>query len=321
MSDSLILELKKHKEDLKQVESMIEVQNEMLDTEPDSFAYKLSMKSLQSHRESILNSIKELEEVYNVVWLDVKLDSPDISAGTVPIDVIVNALSGLQDMVYSIAQAIHRGVSERGRIPADILSECRLHLTNVYAGSFGMNIEGSSSTNILGENLLKEAVARLGNVLEAGSETETLMEQITDLGSRTVQKYKVWLGRLEKSSINLSVKWKDKDKQSRTWNKSCQDIGQIRKSLENIRKEAPVTIDMRGTLMGASLLTDNIDFIDSQTNERISGKALVDIRPMLTEYFGKECIATFKKETYHNNYTGRTKYVWTLMKLAENIKY
>lgn len=127
--------------------------------------------------------------------------------------------------------------------------------------------------------------------------------------------YKDWLSKLESANVELSVKWKNEQGNLKSWYQTPLGMQKIRSSLDIIKEVTVEEVILHESLMGASLLKGSFEFIDSEKQEKISGKTKAEIRHMMKEYFGRECKATFQKEVLHNTTTDQLKVTWTLVNL------
>lgn len=318
MEYNILADLRRQRNSLNELQDLIDNQKKFCETEPNSFAYELALQSLQAQKDTVVNRISKLESDYNIVKVDLKINSPQIAEEIVPVNTLANVLLGFQNLINSVAQAIHGGLSvEKGPIANEIVKSCQLNLTNTYAGSFGMQLEGLSQSDMLGKGLLSESLSRLGTIFETGDETEKLLEQFGDLGGRTVHRYKDWLNKLEISNVSLDLKWLDETGLQKAWQQTPTSINKIRKSLDDIKEISVKQVTIEGALMGASLIRDRFEFICDNSEEKINGKVIGEIRPLIQKFFGKKCIAILQKEVLYNNATDTSKATWTLLKLAD----
>lgn len=315
---NILEELKYLRSKAFELDKLIEEQSKQI----VDFADELTLYSLRNQKKYLNDKIDKISRDNNVVSLDLRLQSANILEEIVPISTLSDILAGIQDLIYSIGQAISSGVvNQRGPLPSDISRSCQMNLTSTYAGSFGMIIEGIAEKDILGYSPLEESTNRLKKVLQVEDNTEELIDVFSDLGSKTVNKYKNWLSKIEGSNTTINLKFKDDNGQTKVLTRTPEQIKTIRSSLDNIKEVHVNEVEITGTLMGASLITDKFEFVaDGDDTLKISGKVVTEARGMMKEYFGKTCTARLQKEVFYNSSTDRSRTTWTLLKLLDQVK-
>lgn len=311
MRNDKLNNLREFREDLSKVRKLILNQRKLIDKDPNSFAYQISLQSLECRKKEIEMDIKYIEDELGLVSLDLKLDSPDILLGAIPLDILGNAMIGLQRVVNNIAQAVSLGPTERGPFSNEVIKSSQLQLSAIYPGSFGMYLDGMSEEDLLGESLLKISLDKLREVLEIEDEME-FVNQLDELGFRTINAYKDWLGKLEMSEVTMEVKFNETIAESPII-KTPDDMVAIRKSLENIAEPKLEEISLIGVFTGGNIRNGNFEF--SSEGEIMSGKATIEVRGKFKDfYLGEKLKAVFDKKTFE----GISKTVW-LMKDIEKL--
>lgn len=293
------------RDDLSKLRKLITNQTQLVSQEPDSFAYRLSLQSLNHRKQEIEDTIKTLEDEIGIISLDLKLDSPNISSGSIPLEILGNSMIGLQKLVNNIAQSLSQGPIERGPFGSDIIQLSQLQLTRIYPGSFGMILNGIGNENLLGDNLLKDSLSKFKEVLEAGNELE-FVNLLDELGFRTINAYKDWLSKLESSNVTMEIKF-NQDISNKSIIKTPANMNEIRANLENIADPKLEEVELIGVFVGGNIRNGYFEF--KGENQIISGKATADVREKFREfYLGEELKATLDKKTFE----GISRIVWTM---------
>lgn len=303
--------LKVYRDDLTKVRIQIVEQKKLIVKDPNSFAYQLSLQSLEHREEEVEQNIKAIEEQLGIISLDLKLDSPDMASGSIPLEMFGNAMIGLQRLINSIGQAMSSGPIDRGPFSFDVLKSTQLQLSGIYPGSFGMYLNGRGEENLLGDNLLKSSLDKLKEVLEIENEIE-FVNQLEELGLRTINAYKDWLGKLEASEVTLEIKF-NKSISNKPIIKTPGNMNRIRQSLENIAEVELEEVSLNGVFVGGNIRSGNFEF--SSGDQIISGKATNEVKEKFKNFhLGEELKAILDKKTFE----GISKTVWT-MKDVEKI--
>ncbi len=303
--------LRKYREDLSKVRKLVLNQRKLVDKDPDSFAYQISLQSLECREKEVEMDIKNIEDELGLISLDLKLDSPSIALGAIPLDILGNAMIGLQRLINSIAQAVSLGPTERGPFSNEVIKSSQLQLSAIYPGSFGMYLDGVGEEDLLGENLLKTSLDKLKEVLEIENEIE-FVNQLDELGFRTINAYKDWLSKLETSEVTMELKFNE-NISNNIIVKTPDDMVKIRKSLENIAEPKLEEIYLTGVFIGGNIRNGSFEF--SSEEQFLSGKATIEVKEKFKDfYLGEKLKATFDKKTFE----GISKTVW-LMKDIEKL--
>lgn len=311
MRNDKLNNLKELREDLSKVRKLILNQRKLVDKDPNSFAYQISLQSLECRKKEIEINITNIENELGLVSLDLKLDAPDIALGAIPIEILGNAMIGLQRVINNIAQALKLGPTERGPFSNEVLKSSQLQLSSIYPGSFGMNLDGMGEEDLLGENLLKTSLDKLKEILEIEDEIE-FVNQLDELGFRTINAYKDWLSKLETSEVTMEVRFNEAISESPIV-KTPDDMVKIRKSLENIAEPKLEEVSLIGVFTGGNIRIGSFEF--SSEEQIISGKVTIDVREKFKDFhLGERLEAVFDKKTFE----GISKTVW-LMKNIEKL--
>lgn len=304
-------QLKKLRTSLLEVDKLIYDQEQLCIKEPGNFAHKISLHSLESHQKDVEDSIQAIEKENGLISVDLKLDSPDIDSGTIPLDILGNSLLGFQKLINSIGQSIYSAPTERGPFGAEVLRATQLQFNGYYAGSFGMHIGGAVEEDLLGEDLLKESLNKFKEVLEIDEE-DIFIERLEDLGYRTINLYKDWLSKLETSNVSLQFKFKDKNGSNKPINKTPEDMKIIKESLDSIGEQKLEEVSFIGELVGGNIRSGKFEFVTQ--DESISGKATKAVKEKFKAHpLGGKFKASFEKVSF----TNISKIVWTLVDIED----
>ena len=130
--------------------------------------------------------------------------------GRVGAQVVAQFIGNLQRLLNSLGQyyeSDESGPISAGRIPRTILSKTRLDVMASYPGSMGIVLEAHDADDMFGDSLMSKSLAGLFELLEAGTDFESLKTQMMQYKSRVASNYGNLLGVIESSDSSVNFIW------------------------------------------------------------------------------------------------------------------
>ena len=112
-----------------------------------------------------------------------------------------------QELIDSIGQYCKGNVTSKGMIPRNVLSETEMKLTQIFDGSFGLQLESEKNNDLFDDSLISDALLELNMLIEAGDNEDKLNHNLHYLKGRVANKYRSFLKELTILDSPLKVEW------------------------------------------------------------------------------------------------------------------
>lgn len=301
---------------LHELDLALREQQELLKQQPENFAYQVGCMSLLKMQENLKSEQIALSQHRMVEKVTLALKGDEFEQHTAPIAQLGAVLQRLQGVFSSIGQALKTGPTSKGRIPLEIINLTELRIASVYPSSFGMSLVTPARYDLLGESLSASSLTTLFNLLSSFENEDALMRHSGELGIRTFSHLKKMFAILEESKAGLQVVWSDYTGTQYNWDADSRRICRILEKLKNIREEHSVQMEATGRLVGASILRNRFELLQSNGN-LIEGKASAGVAESLKRAFGKVCTATLIETTIVDSTTLETRSYFSLVEIHE----
>lgn len=141
-------------------------------------------------------------DTYNIHLYPAGMTSPELSSRS-----LGNLLIGIQDVVDAIGQSRFGDATSKGVIPADILKHTRLDACQIFEASFGLQLKGSQSPDLLDNSILGTALSELMMLFEIGADEDKVSNKLHELKGRVASKYRKLLKDLVAIQSPLKIEW------------------------------------------------------------------------------------------------------------------
>ena len=251
--------------------------------------------------------------------LDVKLEgNPSDETGRVGARIVGQFIGNLQRLLDALGQVIEGHPTQRGVIPDSVKSMTRLDIIGGYVGSFGVRFETHAEDDMLGESLVRNSLARLFDLFEAGDEEHRLTHQLTLLKGRVANNYSDLLATIESSIPSATINWSQPGRllprEALISQESARNILAQIDAATDIIKE---TLEIEGILLGGNVRTLRFEVKENATNERFEGAVepnAIDQLERLT--LGSQCQVNLLPHLQVNAATGEERTTYTLLEIV-----
>lgn len=304
-------------ERMSQLESILEGQAQILQKDPTSFAFKLMYNSFVFEQKRLQTELKELllHRVHEQIGCH--LNGPDFEHGTAQFDTLAAFLRFSQKLFSSIAHAITKGPTRRGRIPQEIIQLTQLKLTATSPGSFQLKIAIPSKLDLLRESPVIETLNKMFDLLNTGSEEDDLLNIAGLLGSRAMSQYRLLMRELVATETVPVLEWRTPTGQQKIWRPTYVSVSNTLQKLVNLVEKNIENKSIRGQLVGASLLRNTFEFISEDSKEIIRGNITKEALRTTSEFFGKRCEIVYSETTIVDSIAGIERKSFTLSEIRE----
>lgn len=288
---------------LADIEEQISIQEALCKEEPGSFAYRLSLQSLNAQREELERQLGEVLHYRVKEVIGLSLRGTAFYDNTANISDLAHILSRVQDLFSGVLQAISTGPTERGPLPSRILELSNLRLSSVYPSSFGMSFEVKTVVDMFGHSDVLDALDVVFSLLQAEHNKDKLIDFAGHLGRRAIRRYRNLVEILIETEASAQVQWDDPFGQPHKWQGSTDNFILLAHVLGSLRSETKSVESVPGWLLGASLLRNTFEFVTDK-DVLIRGRIARDSRDRVREYFGKACVIEFQTTIVSDEITG-----------------
>lgn len=272
----------------------------------------IQLEELQRRKSDLLLEKKRIEDACSKESLSLRVYGENIEEGRISNRILINVLSGFQEMLDDIANVDIGEKTERGKVQKKIRDICDLEICGMFAGSFGIKLEKKyeqvelTTDNLITNNILSDFF----DIVENSSNEEKLIEIISPFGARTVRKYEKWLKEMQNESVNLELRWLDETSSYRKFDiesANIQGIVSALKSIRDVKTEKVVTI---GKITGINVRKNSFE-MQLNNKELIKGKGVYEVLIKARESLGEEVEVELTKNMTFSSACGE-KVTWML---------
>lgn len=235
----------------------------------------------------------QLEDSLSREQISLRIYGDNVESGKVSTRILLATLDGFQNLTDSIANAILRTPTQKGKIPQSVLDLTNFQVTGVFAGSFGITLE-KEETQLEAYSGMSQLTSVLGEfftVLESTDHDELLLSSITPFGKRVVNHYREWLQELQANDVNLDIQWNDSLAASRRIHVLAEKAPKIISILDTIDSVDDREIKLTGKLTGINIRNLSFEMVVDGVG-LIQGKSKMETLIALTASLGQEITAT-----------------------------
>lgn len=235
----------------------------------------------------------QLEDSLSREQISLRIYGDNVESGKVSTRILLATLDGFQNLTDSIANAILRTPTQKGKIPQSVLDLTNFQVTGVFAGSFGITLE-KEETQLEAYSGMSQLTSVLGEfftVLESTDHDELLLSSITPFGKRVVNHYREWLQKLQANDVNLDIQWNDSLAASRRIHVLAEKAPKIISILDTIDSVDDREIKLTGKLTGINIRNLSFEMVVDGVG-LIQGKSKMETLIALTASLGQEITAT-----------------------------
>ena len=296
------------RQQIREAERIIQLNKTVIERNPDSRAYQMSLRSLQSkvdlmQQELASVSANRIEEVA------IHFEGLMTSEHTIPIGILSKTLVSVQNCVRSIAESFP-GINKRAAIDYSRLSVAAFEI-----GSFVVKLKCPTNPDLFGDSTIVKTLETFFDVLDAKNDCDKLMTTFSALGPTSLKKYHELVKRVMHDELAIEMTWNNLDNTERKWEPSYNTLTQTSALLNNIVKEEVEYVNLRGTLVGASILSNHFEVVGIDDN-LYKGFLSEETKPLIRTFFDTNCNIQLQKNIVTNTLSGAQKITYHLLNLT-----
>jgi hypothetical protein len=303
--------------ELDRLQELINENKQLVDENPSEIALQLNLMSLEAREMLLLEELAESNKRIALDTFDLDIEGEYVANHRISSDVLGRILVKFQSVVHSIDHSVKAGPSaSRGPIPEDILSGSRIDAIAMCAGSFRL-VLSSNKPSWFGDSSTKTALIRFNRLLDCGDSKDLIKQEISELGRRTINRYKDFLNTIYKNNAEIKLydiikpegfetKIITSDLAKRIW-----DIIDLEESIPE-KEES-----YRGTLKALNLLNNTFRFVIDESGEVIHGGFSPALSESVKNNLDKITVGLFRISTKQNEMTEELSKDYTLLSFME----
>nr|WP_320125375.1 hypothetical protein [uncultured Shewanella sp.] len=305
------MSIQKLESKINETEQLIEHKRNQSNSE--SFALALSLKSLESHLEDLRLQLMHAKQQREKEVIELRLIGGEVNNGTVPLDILANLAKTFSGLISSASAKIKLGQDVSGVIPFDVTQPLNLRFADISHGSSRLFITGDSSPDLFGDSLLENSLQGLFDLLSQDL-NEGISDQVHYMGLRSIHNLAEFLKVLRKRSIELELSWIAPNEKKHLWYGRWDKIQTLEKLLDGFSATEPTDAAIEGIieLISKSGKVDIRTSDDELIKVTYSKKLYSEVRKLrLGDFVRLDC----KETTVFNASTQESRNKYSLVKV------
>lgn len=305
------------KEELEDLDSLINENIRLLDNYPDDFALKIGLDNLKCRQEQLFNELEMSYQSNMIDTYDIVLTGDAVRGTAVSLSYLGGSLRTLQDLITAIVQKENQGDASRGPISNEIKKMAQLNVIATASGSFRVIVSGNTPTLIDAPS--KRALMKFNDLIECGNNKEKIKNIKQIVGTRVMSKYKEFLGVLKSHSSNVTLYDKFGREYFDTTTITKENAESIFRVIDEMEKVPDKEETYNGTLKMVDLLKRKITFVLEDGEKQINGHYNEKISDStVKKYLDQLTTARFVVSTQYNEVTDEEHQEWELIEFVQS---
>lgn len=246
--------------------------------------------------------------------IHILLDFPHTRGLEAPIRYLGNFLNSIQGTIDAIANTLSGNVASRGRPP---ITETQLALTNIFPGSFGVELTSLEAVDLFGNSLIGNSIDNFIRILNSGSDSTRVIQLFNELQGRPATRYRELLNLVLRSNTGFSLDWGSPNEEfggsAELLVETAQDVIKI---IEEIEMKEPNEFEVVGKLIGINVRIRNYELAVLESRRKIAGRIMDEAMEQAGHAtVNNNYVAIIREVSETNQATGEVKYKYQLMSL------
>lgn len=252
---------------------------------------------------------KRMDDLYAKEQLKLVLSGENIGKGEIPIRILADTLSNVQNLIDCIASSVRNQTNKR--ITNETKGSTQFVLKEVFEGSFGMIIEAPFDPDMINnENVTTCTCKKMFDLLSCADNEESLKLIANDLGYKTMNSYKQLLKKIQNSNSNINFEWDSNSGEKNIWKSDSYHLKETINKINTIQIEQEELIRKIGKLTKIDIIKEEFTVICK--DEVLSGKCNFEILMKMHSFLDKVKEFYFTKKIFKHVNTGKVKIEWIL---------
>lgn len=246
-----MLEIRDLEDQLEKALSLKNLQEAKLASEPSSFAYQMSLESLEKHVRELRQELFQLKKKREKEIIELRLIGGETEQATIPLEILGKIATRLSEVIYSAA-FFSKTHSESTYIPADLKSVLNLRFVGTAPGSVRIFLTGNLVPNLFGDSLLENCLQNTLDLLFSNNADE-IAYHLSKLGKNSGRKIRGLLKTFLESDLEVEIRWDTPTGQPLFWKGEKDKIQVLKETLDKITFKPAVRINVHAKLVMVNL--------------------------------------------------------------------
>jgi len=282
---------------------------------PDSEAYLVSKEKIPvglgavDAQEAAIGSRRE---TYNLHFYPWGMQLPELDAMA-----LGAILMSFQELANALGQYCKGEVTLEGAIPADILEATKFRATQIFEGSFGIQLKSKSMNDLFYSSLASDVLLELTNLLESRDNEDNISNKLHSLKGRVASKYRRFLKEVTKLDSPLKIQWgSPNSERGNVLSISRQELKNAYTLVNKIDVDMSESVVFKAELLGLDVETKRYRVKHIPNNEHYTGKISEEsLQQVAHSEINGIYEVTLKKVIETNSSSGAEITKWVLVKL------
>jgi hypothetical protein len=215
--------------------------------------------------------------------LDLAFEFPNRNPMEAPASNLGMLLKSFQNLIDAIGQANDGSPTTQGKIPSKITDRTELTIIGTFAGSFGIELASSPSSqinmNLFEDSLVRDAIEKFLELVKLSNDSEdnkeALRKQLFELKSRAASGYSEFLENLLSAKAKLRINWgSTKLEKGGSAELPLASARAALRIAQETSEENEKQYQVSAKLIGGNVRTKQFEILDLRANKTYSGRIL-----------------------------------------------
>lgn len=207
-------------------------------------------------------------ETYNIHFYPWDTQLPEIDAKNLGL-----VLTSFQDLADALGQFCTGETTLKGAIPVDITEAAKFRATQIFDGSFGIQLKSKAISDLFYNSLASDILLELTNLLETKDDEDSISNKLHKLKGRVASKYRIFLREVSKLDSPMKLHWGSPNQERGSIVLLTKQ--EIKKAFELVSKidiDMSESVTFKSELLGLDVKTKRYRVRHLADNEDYSGK-------------------------------------------------
>lgn len=226
-------------------------------------------------------------------------------------------LTSFQELANALGQYCKGDVTLKGAIPAEILEASKFRATQIFEGSFGIQLKSKTCSDLFNDSLASDILLELTNLLESRDNDDNISNKLHELQGRVASKYRRFLKDIVKLESPMKIDWgSPSDNRGGSIKLSKEEIKAAFELVSKIDIDMSEAVMFRAELLGLDVATKRYRVKHLTEEEVYAGKiAEESLEKVSHSEINGIYNVTLKKVIETNSSSGSEYTKWLLMEL------
>lgn len=182
-------------------------------------------------------------------------------------------LTSFQELANALGQYCQGEVTLKGAIPADVLEASRFRATQIFEGSFGIQLKSKSCSDLFDKSLASDVLLEFTNLLDSRDNDDNISNKLHMLQGRVASKYRRFLKDIVKLDSPMKIDWgSPSENQGNSIHLTKNEIKTAFELVSKIDIDMSESVNFRAELLGLDVATKRYRVKHLADSEVYAGK-------------------------------------------------